>query len=44
MLVTATAGGYAGAHVARRLPALWLKNLVIAVGTTLTLIYFFKTY
>jgi uncharacterized protein len=44
MLVTATAGGYAGAHLARRLPAAWLKNLVITVGTSLTVIYFFKTY
>ncbi|MBK7898872.1 MAG: sulfite exporter TauE/SafE family protein [Azonexus sp.] len=44
MLVTAMAGGYAGAAFARRLPALWLKRLVVAVGASLTVIYFFKTY
>lgn len=44
MLVTATLGGYAGAVLAKRLPGLWLKRLVIAVGTSLTLIYFYKTY
>lgn len=44
MLATATAGGYVGAHWARRLPALWLKRLVVAVGGSLTLVYFAKTY
>ncbi len=44
MLVTAMAGGYAGAAVARQLPAKWLKRLVIAVGASLTVIYFSKTY
>lgn len=44
MLVTAMAGGYAGAALARRLPALWLRRLVVAVGTVLTIIYFVKTY
>jgi len=44
MLITAMAGGYAGTSVARRLPAIWLKRLVIAVGASLTIIYFFKTY
>lgn len=44
MLVTAMAGGYAGAALARRLPALWLRRLVVAVGTALTIIYFVKTY
>ncbi len=44
MLVAAFMGGYAGASLARRLPNLWLKRLVIAVGSVLTLIYFGKTY
>ncbi|HZX31614.1 MAG TPA: sulfite exporter TauE/SafE family protein [Rhodocyclaceae bacterium] len=44
MLATALLGGYAGASVARRLPALWLRRLVVAVGTALTVIYFVKTY
>ena len=44
MLVTAMIGGYAGASLARRLPARWLRRLVVAVGTVLTAIYFAKTY
>jgi len=43
MLVTALVGGYAGAMLARRLPSLWLKRLIIAVGSVLTVIYFVKT-
>ena len=43
-LGAATLGGYAGASLARKLPALWLRRLVIAVGTTLTVVYFAKTY
>jgi hypothetical protein len=44
MLATATIGGYAGASLARRLPALWLRRLVVTVGASLTAIYFVKTY
>lgn len=44
MLATALAGGYAGAALARRMPARWLKRLVIAIGSALTIIYFAKTY
>ena len=44
MLATALLGGYAGASLARRLPSIWLKRLIIVVGATLTLIYFFKTF
>lgn len=44
MLLTATIGGHAGAALARRLPAWWLRRLVITVGASLTLIYFVKTY
>jgi uncharacterized membrane protein YfcA len=43
MVVTATLGGFTGAHIAKYLPAVWLKRLVIAVGSLLTVIYFFKT-
>ncbi len=42
-LVTAAIGGYVGAAFARRLPAIWLKRLVILVGAVLTVIYFIKT-
>lgn len=43
MLITGTVGGYAGAAVARRIPALWLKRVIIAVGSLLTAYYFYKT-
>ena len=42
MVLTASLGGFAGAHIARYLPALWLKRLVIGVGSIMTVIYFFK--
>lgn len=44
MLATATLGGYAGASLARRLPALLLRRLVVVGGAALTVIYFYKTY
>lgn len=44
ILVTAMAGGHIGAAFARRLPAAWLRRLVVAIGSALTLIYFGKTY
>ena len=43
MVVTATLGGFTGAHIAKYLPALWLKRLVVLVGSLLTVVYFFKT-
>ena len=44
MIATAMAGAFAGAAFARRLPAIWLRRLVVAVGAALSLIYFIKTY
>ncbi|MDT3672854.1 MAG: sulfite exporter TauE/SafE family protein [Aromatoleum sp.] len=44
MLTTAAAGGYWGAVGARRIPAIWLRRFIIAVGTTLTVYYFSTTY
>ena len=44
MIATAVLGAFAGAALARRLPALWLRRLVVAVGACLSLIYFVKTY
>lgn len=44
MLLTAMLGGYIGAAFARRLPAIWLRRLVVVVGSALTIIYFLKTY
>lgn len=43
MLATATIGGYAGASVARRIPAVWLRRFIIATGLILTAFYFQKT-
>lgn len=43
MLVTGTLGGYWGARVARRIPALWLRRFIVAVGSFLTVLYFYKT-
>jgi uncharacterized membrane protein YfcA len=43
MLATATVGGYWGARMARRIPPIWLRRFIIAVGSLLTVYYFFKT-
>ena len=42
MLLTATVGGYWGARMARRIRGPWLRRLVIAVGSTLTVYYFYQ--
>jgi uncharacterized membrane protein YfcA len=44
MLATATLGGFFGATVARKIPALWLRRFIIAVGFGLTAYYFQKTF
>lgn len=44
MLSTAAVGGYWGAVAARKVPAAWLKRFVIAVGSALTIYYFYTTY
>ncbi|CAN5484576.1 sulfite exporter TauE/SafE family protein [soil metagenome] len=43
MLLAASAGGYVGARVARRIRGPWLRRMVIAVGSALTLYYFYQT-
>ncbi|ENO89455.1 sulfite exporter TauE/SafE family protein [Thauera linaloolentis] len=43
MIVTGTVGGYWGATIARKLPALWLRRFIIGVGGVLTVYYFGKT-
>jgi uncharacterized membrane protein YfcA len=40
MLVGAVAGGVAGAHIARRLPAWLLRGLVLGTAATMTVLYF----
>ena len=43
MVLTASLGGYGGARVARKIQGPWLRRLVIAAGSALTLYYFYKT-
>jgi len=40
MMLAATIGGYAGARLARRLPAVWVKRFVVLVGVLMTLAFF----
>ncbi|HJV26293.1 MAG TPA: sulfite exporter TauE/SafE family protein [Aromatoleum sp.] len=44
MIATAAIGGYWGAVGARKVPAVWLRRFIIAVGSVLTTYYFCKTY
>jgi uncharacterized membrane protein YfcA len=44
MLATAAVGGYWGAVGARKVPAAWLRRFIIAVGSALTVYYFYFTY
>ncbi|MBP0049395.1 sulfite exporter TauE/SafE family protein [Marinobacterium sp. AK62] len=43
MMVAATAGGYQGAALARKLPVLWVKRFVIATGLVMALIFLLKS-
>lgn len=40
MMVAATAGGFAGARLARRLPVAWVRAAVIATGLVMSAIFF----
>ena len=42
MMTAATAGGYAGARFARRLPERVLRHAIVAVGAVTTVLFFFK--
>ncbi len=42
MMVAATAGGYIGARVARRIPALWLRWGIVATGLVMTGVFFWR--
>lgn len=44
LLAGASLGGYAGGALGQRLPAHWLRALVLAVGGGMTLYYFWATY
>ena len=40
MMITATLGGYVGARLARRIPAIWIRRLVVLVGATMAVLFF----
>lgn len=42
MVAGSFAGGYFGARLAQRIPALWLKRVVVVFGAALTVHYFLK--
>lgn len=42
MLVGAVIGGFAGAHLARRLPARLLRGIILTVAVTMTVLYFLR--
>ncbi|NMM79188.1 sulfite exporter TauE/SafE family protein, partial [Acidovorax sp. SRB_24] len=42
MMVAATAGGYGGARVARRIPPVWLRGGIVATGLVMTALFFWR--
>ena len=44
MILGALFGGYFGAHYAQKLPPAWIRAFVIAVGTGMSLYFFWKAY
>ena len=42
MMVAATAGGYGGARVARRIPAPWLRGGIVATGLVMAGLFFWR--
>lgn len=44
MMVAATVGGYAGAPVARALPASVVRTIVIAVGASMSALFFWRAF
>ncbi|NIC42321.1 sulfite exporter TauE/SafE family protein [Aquabacterium sp. A08] len=42
MMVAATAGGYAGAHWAQRLPVAWVRGAVVATGVGMSGLFFVR--
>jgi len=44
MIVGSIAGGYLGAHYAMKMPQIWIRWFVVAVGTGMTVYFFWKSY
>lgn len=42
MMVAATAGGYGGARVARRIPAHWLRAAIVLTGLVMAALFFWR--
>ena len=40
MMIAATLGGFSGARLARRLPREWVKSIIVAIGSLMTLAFF----
>ncbi len=43
MMLAATAGGFAGARLARRLPVVWVRAIVIVTGLVMSAVFFQRT-
>jgi uncharacterized protein len=44
MTIGAVVGGYASAHYAQKLPQSWIRGLVIALGTSMTIYFFVRSW
>ena len=44
MILGAITGGYLGAHYAMKLPQVWIRWFVVAVGAGMTAYFFWKSY
>jgi uncharacterized protein len=44
MIIGAALGGYFGAHYSLRLPRMWVRWFVIAVGVGMTIYFFVRAY
>lgn len=44
MIVGGIAGGYLGAHYAQKIPQVWIRWFVVAVGAGMTVYFFWKSY
>jgi len=44
MIAGGILGGYLGAHYAQKVPQVWIRMLVVAVGTAMTAYFFWKSY
>jgi hypothetical protein len=44
MIVGGIAGGYLGAHYAMKMPQVWIRWFVVAVGAGMTIYFFWKSY